>query len=141
MDHKKIDLLDYSNALMKMVFSFQKKSVTDDANGYLSDKHHNNYVDLSKHFLHDNNFSLSVQELANMLGISAKHYNRVFKDVVGISPKQYIMERRMELAMTLLRNGLTPTEVANIIGYKDYALFYRAFTRQYGVTPKSIRNM
>lgn len=141
LDHKKIDLLDYSNALMKMVFSFQKKSVTDDANGYLANKHHNSYVDLSKHYLHDNNFSLSVQELANMLGISAKHYNRVFKDVVGISPKQYIMERRMELAMTLLRNGLTPTEVAGIIGYKDYALFYRAFTKQYGVTPKSIRNV
>ena len=76
-----------------------------------------------------------------MLGLSAKHYNRVFKEVVGITPKQYIMERRMELAMTLLRNGLTPTEVAHIIGYKDYALFYRAFTRQYGVTPKSIKNM
>ena len=141
LDHKKIDLLDYSTALMKMAFSFQKKSVADDSNGQSSGKHYNNYVELGKHFLHDNNFSLSVSELSNMLGISPKHFNRVFKEAVGISPKQYIMERRLELALTLLRNGMLPTEVATIVGYQDYTLFYRAFTKQYGIAPKNIKNV
>ncbi|MBO5293753.1 MAG: helix-turn-helix domain-containing protein [Clostridia bacterium] len=141
LDHKKIDLLDYSTALMKMAFSFQKKSVADNSEGQSSGKHYNNYVELGKHFLHDNNFSLSVSELSNMLGISPKHFNRVFKEAVGISPKQYIMERRLELALTLLRNGMLPTEVATIVGYQDYTLFYRAFTKQYGIAPKNIKNV
>lgn len=136
MDHSKISLLDYTDSLMRMVFSCQKK--TREAFPNISKRNSANYahyVDLSKHFLYDNNFAVSVQEVAEMLGVSPKHFNRVFHDVVGIPPKQYITEQRLELGVTLLKNGMSPVEVSNVLRYTDYAMFYRAFKKRYGVSP------
>ena len=136
MDHSKVSIEEYSDALMRMVFSFQKKeaerALEKPVRENLSYAH---YVDFSKHFLYDNNFAVSVQDVAKMLGISPKHFNRIFHEVVGIPPKQYITDRRLELGATLLKNGMSPVEVSGVLRYGDYAMFYRAFKKKYGVPP------
>ncbi len=135
-DHSKIDLREYTDALLRMIFSCQKNAAKNRAMKQNSASQcYNNYVDLSKHYLHDTNYSISIQRLAQMLAISPKHLNYVFKKVTGISPKQYITERRMGLGKSLLKDGMPPTEVAKVLKYSDYVMFYRAFTKQYGIPP------
>ncbi|MBQ3640242.1 MAG: helix-turn-helix domain-containing protein [Clostridia bacterium] len=135
-DHSKIDLQEYTDAMLRMIFSCQKsifESNREKQKGV--SQCYNDYVNLSKHYLHDTNYSISIQKLAQMLSISPKHLNYVFKKVTGISPKQYITERRMGLAKSLLNDGMLPTEVSKVLKYSDYVMFYRAFIKQYGIPP------
>ena len=93
------------------------------------------YVNLSRDILLRANYSISVQKLAQQLFITPAHLHYVFKQVIGISPKQYITERRMEVGKSLLADGMPPTEVAKVLKYSDYVMFYRAFIKQYGIPP------
>ena len=64
----------------------------------------------------------------------------LFKKVFGKSIFEFIAEQRMDHAMQLLQeHGLTITEVARTVGYKNPNLFSAAFMRRYGVKPCELK--
>jgi len=83
---------------------------------------------------------LDVEALARGVNMSAGHLSREFKAAYGESPYSYLMTRRIERAMTLLRRGdLTVTEVCFAVGCSSLGTFSTRFTELVGVPPSVYR--
>lgn len=83
---------------------------------------------------------LSVSALASLCGISEAYFRRLFADKYGVSPKEYVIKLRMELAKTLLSSGdFSVSETAIQCGYAEPCHFSREFTRHVGVSPKAYK--
>ena len=78
-------------------------------------------------------------ELAAIAQISPYHFLRLFKNTLGITPHQYILQRRIEKAKyLLLHSELSIAEVAATAGFYDQSHLTRYFKRIVGVTPKQL---
>jgi transcriptional regulator GlxA family with amidase domain len=83
---------------------------------------------------------LDVEALARGVNLSAGHLSRQFKVAYGESPYSYLMTRRIERAMALLRRGdLTVTEVCFAVGCSSLGTFSTRFTELVGVPPSIYR--
>jgi AraC-like DNA-binding protein len=83
---------------------------------------------------------LNVEALARDANISAGHLSRQFKLAYGESPYSYLMTRRIERAMALLRRGdLSVTEVCFAVGCSSLGTFSTRFTELVGVPPSVYR--
>lgn len=84
---------------------------------------------------------LDVTELARAEHVSAGHLSRVFRAAYGESPYSYLMTRRIERAMALLRRGdLTVTEVCFAVGGSSLGTFSTRFTELVGMPPSAYRD-
>jgi len=83
---------------------------------------------------------LNVEALARGVNMSAGHLSRAFKAAYGESPYSYLMTRRIERAMTLLRRGdLSVTEVCFEVGCSSLGTFSTRFAELVGVSPSAYR--
>lgn len=83
---------------------------------------------------------LDVENLARGMHLSGGHLSREFKRAYGESPYQYLMTRRIERAMTLLRRGyLSVTEVCFAVGFSSLGTFSSRFTELVGTPPSVYR--
>lgn len=79
---------------------------------------------------------LNVEALARGAHMSAGHLSREFKQAFGESPYSYLMTRRIERAMALLRHGeLSVTEVCFAVGCSSLGTFSTRFAELVGVPP------
>src|SRR3979490_3377754 len=84
---------------------------------------------------------LDVETLARGVNMSAGHLSRQFKLAYGESPYSYLMTRRIERAMALLRRGdLSVTEVCFAVGCSSLGTFSTRFTELVGMPPSTYRN-
>ena len=85
---------------------------------------------------------LVLEDLAAVAGISPYHFSRLFKQMIGQSPMQYVQAQRLEEAKKLLKDPELPiVEVADHCGFSDQSHFSRFFKRYEGFSPKSFRNL
>jgi AraC-like DNA-binding protein len=83
---------------------------------------------------------LDVESLARGVHMSAGHLSREFRAAYGESPYSYLMTRRIERAMTLLRRGdLSVTEVCFAVGCSSLGTFSTRFTELVGMPPSVYR--
>ncbi|HEY3952021.1 MAG TPA: helix-turn-helix transcriptional regulator [Streptosporangiaceae bacterium] len=84
---------------------------------------------------------LDVEALARGVHMSAGHLSREFRQAYGESPYSYLMTRRIERAMTLLRRGdLTVTEVCFEVGCSSLGTFSTRFAELVGMPPSTYRS-
>lgn len=83
---------------------------------------------------------LDVESLARGVNMSAGHLSRQFRLAYGESPYSYLMTRRIERAMALLRRGdLSVTEVCFAVGCSSLGTFSTRFAELTGVPPSTYR--
>ncbi|MFN8023700.1 MAG: AraC family transcriptional regulator [Acidimicrobiales bacterium] len=83
---------------------------------------------------------LDVASLARITHLSPSQFGRVFKSVYGETPHRYLQRRRVERAMTLLRQTDRPvTDVAWDVGFASLGTFGRTFTKIVGCSPGQYR--
>lgn len=83
---------------------------------------------------------LDVEQLARGVHLSSGHLSRTFKKAFGESPYSYLMTRRIERAMLLLRQGeLSVTEVSIAVGCQSLGTFSTRFRELVGVPPSVYR--
>lgn len=82
---------------------------------------------------------LSIEEIANEAYLSAFHFARLFKNTLGFTPHQYVLQNRIERAKRLMKKapGLNLTEIGLAAGFFDQAHFTKTFKRATGATPKT----
>jgi transcriptional regulator GlxA family with amidase domain len=84
---------------------------------------------------------LDVEALARGVNMSAGHLSRQFKLAYGESPYSYLMTRRIERAMALLRLGdLSVTEICFAVGCSSLGTFSTRFTELVGMPPSTYRS-
>lgn len=91
----------------------------------------------------ENNFTenISIDELADISHLSARHFTRLFTASYHITPGNYILSLRMQYACQLLKNTPeTISEIALMTGYSDSNYFSRQFHKFYGISPREYRN-
>lgn len=84
---------------------------------------------------------LTVAGVADALGITPRHLQRAFLDT-GKSPRQYILEQRLDEAARMLLHGGGPTRVLDIafsVGFNDASHFSKAFANKFGCSPSAFR--
>ena len=82
----------------------------------------------------------SMNQICEELNVSQYYLSHVFKNYMGVPPMQYITSRRIAYAKKLLQEtDMTASAVGEACGYKDHALFFKAFKKMEGVTPTTFR--
>jgi AraC family transcriptional regulator len=83
---------------------------------------------------------LPLAAVANACGLSLVQFAKAFRKTVGIPPHRWVMQQRVSLAKTLLRNGPMPlSEVALACGFSDQSHFTRYFSASVGISPGAWR--
>ena len=84
--------------------------------------------------------SISLAALAQLVGLSACHFCRAFRQSVGMPPQRYQLTQRVERAKALLaKHAASVTDVGLSVGYNDASAFCTAFRRVTGLTPSAYR--
>ncbi len=78
---------------------------------------------------------ITVESIANDLRLDRRYLARIFKASVGISVQEYLIKVRMEQAEKLLRDGLSVSMTAELVGYNDPFNFSKMFKKYHGVSP------
>jgi len=79
---------------------------------------------------------LTIDSLSEHVFLSKYHLLREFKKHSGTTIHKYIIQKKLILAKELILKGMPITEVFKQCGFGDYSNFFRAFKKEYGVTPK-----
>lgn len=90
----------------------------------------------------DRNYTepLRLDELASIATLSKFHFLRLFKATYGVSPAEYVSQRRIERAQDLLRaTNLTITEVCHAVGFTSLGSFSSRFREVVGETPSQFQ--
>jgi AraC family transcriptional regulator len=83
---------------------------------------------------------IRIQELARLLDLSASHFCRAFKCTFDVSPRDYVLRRRIEMAQGLMLTTTEPlSSIAARCGMCDQPHFTRSFHRLVGQTPRTWR--
>ena len=83
---------------------------------------------------------IAVRTLATIVGLSACHFARAFKQTLGVPPHRYVVQRRIARAAQMLRDtDLSLSEIALSVGCADQSHFTTLFTRLVGQTPRAYR--
>lgn len=83
---------------------------------------------------------ISIADVAQQLSLSPSYFARAFRTATGHPPHQWLLQRRVELALQLLTQpGLPLGEIAAICGFADQAHFSRVFAVRIGMPPSRWR--
>lgn len=94
-------------------------------------------VDYIKKNLHQ---KLSIESIAKLAYVSKSNFFRMFKDELGTSPNEFILQERISKAKELLKSRNSIKETAYQTGFSDTNYFTRVFKQLVGVTPKSYQD-
>ncbi|WP_439879587.1 helix-turn-helix domain-containing protein [Pontibacter sp. MBLB2868] len=80
-------------------------------------------------------YPTSIKEVANESCLSEFRFYKLFKECFGISPYQYLVNKRIACSLQLRRSGLNWSEIARMLNFSDLAAFSNAFKKVTGVAP------
>ena len=93
-------------------------------------------VYLNEYFTTD----VNLESLAASTNYSVSRFRELFKERAGVSPKTYILDKRIEYAKQLLSTTkLSSHEIWRLVGFTDYPQFNKFFKRKTGMNPKDFR--
>ena len=87
------------------------------------------------------NEKIGLDEIAAAAFMSRFHYIRIFQQVYGVTPRQYLRDLRIAKAKELLKQGHSVIEVCFAVGYESLPTFSKVFKRGAGHSPRAYREL
>ncbi len=84
---------------------------------------------------------LSLEALAGQFYVSKFYISHLFRDTLGLSVHQYILKKRLDACRCSMLGSTPIGQLCLRYGFSDYSSFYRAFKKEFGVSPKEYRLM
>ena len=85
--------------------------------------------------------ALSVKDVAKKIGVSEVYLRRIFNSSLGLSPKEYILKNRIDMAKELIEGGFYSVfECSMLSGFSDPKYFATAFKRLVGISPSRYKD-
>ena len=90
----------------------------------------------------DNNYdeNLNLDLLSRFRFVSKFHLLRLFKKYYGLTPRQYLIDKRIEKSKEQLKNGMSVTETCFAVGFKSLGSFSTLFKTKTGKSPSEFQN-
>ncbi|NNN44843.1 MULTISPECIES: AraC family transcriptional regulator [unclassified Vibrio] len=83
---------------------------------------------------------ISIAQLAGSVYLGESQFHQLFKEQVGVTPHQYVLKKRVDLAKTLIEQGrFSLGQVAELTGFSNQSTFTHTFSRLQGVSPSQYR--
>ena len=84
---------------------------------------------------------IELEQIAAAASMSRFHYIRIFQQVYGVTPRQYLRDIRLSKAKQLLKKGLSVTQVCFDVGYESVPTFSSAFKKGTSYSPAAYQKM
>jgi AraC-like DNA-binding protein len=120
--------------------TFYKEKLSQIKNTCYSNDKQIDVIIETRHFI-DNNFdkNLKLDFLSHIRFISKYHLQRLFKRYYGITPRQYLIDKRIEKSKENLKNGMTVTETCFAVGFESLGSFSKLFKTKTGKSPSKFQ--
>lgn len=118
----------------------KKERLSDETQASQNDRMHQ-VVQLIMTYM-ENNYAkdISIEQLATLYYVSPTYLSKIFKDLTGVSPINYLIQIRLKKAHELLTtDDLTVKEVAKAVGYEDAYHFSKSFKKHFGTSPSLVK--
>lgn len=100
------------------------------------------YIKEAIHYIEQNfQNNITIEDIASVCGINRSYFGKIFRNSIGRSPQEFLMNYRMTKATELLKlTSLSIAEIGSAVGYENQLHFSRAFKTIYGISPREWRN-
>lgn len=131
-----------SARISSLEYLFKLLSVVS-VNSLYDTENKNLLVEQIKEYIEQNYFNdIQINEIAEKFNISRNYLFRIFKKENGMSLKKYILNIKFEEAKRLLlMTNLPVTQISEMVGFKSYSAFFKAFKSMNNCTPKKYREI
>ena len=131
----KTPLFDPSGEVVGLFGAMYQIDVEEELEGVLGD-----VFPAVRYFEHHYTESVSMTKIARLVGLSSTHFNRRFKQVLHMTPNQYLRSVRIQVAQQLLTTtSLSIARIACDVGYTDQSHLTKRFKETTGMTPAAYR--
>lgn len=95
------------------------------------------YVDKALDYIHSEYmYNITIEKIAAWLGLDHSYFTSLFKKEIGVSPKQYLLNYRMNVALSMmLKKNISVSVAAYSVGYTDVCNFSKMFKKTFGMSP------
>lgn len=100
------------------------------------------YIHEALAYIEDNyRNNIGIEDIAAACGLNRSYFGKIFKDVIGKNPQEFLLSYRMIKAAELLKHSrLSIGDISSAVGYDNQLHFSRAFKKIYGLSPRNWRN-
>lgn len=132
----------YTDAkILELIYMLKKDGARNEKARVARSAKENRSVQKSIAYIKDNiDKELSLSALASVTGYSPNHFQRIFTDIMGVSPRAYLEQARVKQAKYLLaQSERTLAEIAQDCGFSSQSYFSKVFKRHTFITPNEFR--
>lgn len=120
---------------------YLNRMVYEENNSYLQKGDVDLYQNIINYIEEHLDEELPLERIAKEFYLSKYYVCHLFKKNTGISVHKYIIKKRLEECKNAILSNITIGEAYLMFGFKDYSSFYRAFKKEYGLSPNDFKNM
>lgn len=128
-----ISVSDFMLSLNRAVYESENPTQNDSDSESL---YHSIILYIETHIDED----LSLDELSEKFHVSKYHISHLFTKTNGLPLHKYIIKKRLGMCLDAILSGQDISAVSSGYGFSDYSVFYRAFVKEYGKSPKQYKD-